>query len=109
MKKKLTVFLKISTIANELFDRKTGEELERIRDHFGVVYNEAQLCALVIVGMILRVFKLAPEPEAGSRSVWIVVGLLLEFFKNLDRQTARSGPNPLDDMVDQGLKQFNEE
>lgn len=106
MKKGLTVFFKITTIANELFDRKTGEELERIRDHFGVVYNEAQLCALVIVGMILRVFKLAPEPPEGSRSMWLIVGLLLDFLRNLDYQTARSGPNPLDEMVDQGLKKM---
>jgi hypothetical protein len=104
--KVLPTFLKISTIAHELFSRKTAQDVDRIRDHFMVAYNEAQLCALVVVSMILRVFHILPDPPKGTRSVWMVAGLLMQFLQNLDWQTSRGGPNPLDDLVEQGLQKM---
>lgn len=102
-------FVKISMIVNKLFSNKTGSEMRAIKQHFEAAYSDAQLCALVFVGMVIRVFGLAPAPEAGSRSLWSVVGLFVEFLKSLDdpQQTGlRAGPNPLDGMVSEGLDEL---
>lgn len=99
------VFFKISLVIKKLFDRKTGAELQAMKDHFEAAYSDAQLCALVAVGMICRVFGLMPAPSANTRSLWMVVGLFIQFLKSLDNPPdgLRSGPNPLDGLVEEGL------
>jgi len=103
-----TILLRIATVINRLFADKTGQDLAVIRDHFSAAYSEAQLAALVAVGMILRVFHLAPEPTDGARGMVTIVGLLIRFLQHYDRFDVRSGPNPLDDLVDEGLQQLKD-
>ncbi|MGD9125748.1 MAG: hypothetical protein PVH19_00080 [Planctomycetia bacterium] len=102
------VFVKMSMIVKNLFDRTTGDELQSIKDHFVDAYSDAQLCALVLVSMVLRVFGLTPEPEDGTRSVLFVAGMLVKFLKNLQYgpEVFRAGPNPLDQLVDHGMQEF---
>lgn len=107
------LFVKISMIVKHLFDAKTQEEMADLKAYFGDAYTAAQLCALVLVGMVLRVFGLAPEPQNRTRSIWTIVGLLMQFLKSLDNpdvaSRALSGPpNPLDAMVNAGLEQVGE-
>lgn len=104
------LLMKISLIVKNLFDRKTGEELASIKDHFVDAYSDAQLCALVVVGMVLRVFGFVPEPATGTRSIVFVVGMLVKFLKNLQYgpEVFRAGPNPLDVMVEEGMSQVGE-
>lgn len=106
--KSAILFMKISLIVKKLFDDKTGPELRAMKQHFEAAYSDAQLCALVFVGMVIRVFGLAPAPEAGSRSLWSVVGLFVQFLKSLDDPPAgfRAAPNPLDAMVTEGLDEL---
>ncbi len=97
-------FLKITMIVKQLFDRKTGDELQAIKDHFSAAFSDGQLCALVLVGMVIRVFGLAPKPQPGNRSLWLIVGLLVKFLQSLDDPSGlRAGPNPLDGMVEEGI------
>jgi hypothetical protein len=101
------MYVKIAGIVRKLFDRKTAAELKAIKQHFSAAYSDAQLCALVLIGMTIRVFGLAPEPPKGSRSIWPVIGALVEFLKSLsDLGLSRSGPNPLDEIVSEGCQQF---
>ena len=105
------IFMKISLVVKNLFDRKTGEELENIKGHFGDAYSDAQLCALVVVGMVCRVFGLTPPQQKGSRSMWFVVGLFVQFLKTLGDQPdmlSRSAPTPLDLMVEDGLHDIDD-
>jgi len=99
-------FMKISLIAKNLFDRKTGEELANIKSHFSAAFSDGQLCALVVVGMICRVFGLTPPQKKGSRSMWTVVSLFVQFLQTLRDQPdtlSRAIPTPLDIMVEDGL------
>lgn len=103
------IFIKISLIIKKLFDRKTGEELEDIKTHFVDVYSDAQLCALVAVGMICRVFGLTPPEQKGTRSVWTVIGLLTHVLKMVQEQPdtfPRAIPTPLDRMVEDGISEL---
>jgi hypothetical protein len=103
------LFFKISLVIKKLFDKKTGPELQAMKDHFVAAYSDAQLCALVAVGMIVRVFGLAPKQEPGTRSLWLVVGLFIQFLQSLDdpQSTFRAGPNPLDGLVEEGLDELD--
>lgn len=100
--------IKIALILKKLFDKQTGAELEAMKSHFDAAYSDAQLCALACVGMIIRVFGLAPESAQQSRSMWTVVGLFVQFLKSLGDlpATARALPNPLDGLVQEGLDEF---
>jgi hypothetical protein len=102
------MLIKISLILKKLFDKQTGADLEAMKTHFEAAYSDAQLCALACVGMIIRVFGLAPEPAQNSRSIWNVVGLFVQFLKSLDgpADTMRSAPTPLDGLVAEGLDEF---
>ena len=104
------LFIKISMIVKELFSRKSSADIEAMKSHFSSTYSNAQLFALVLVGMVLRVFGLTPDPEPGSRSLWSVVGMLIEFIEGLHHQPDifRSGPNPLDELVEEGIDQVGE-
>jgi len=103
--KTTVLFLKISLIIKNLFDKKSGPELQAMKQHFQAAYSDAQLFALVFVGMIIRVFGLAPKHEAGARSLWSVVGMFVQFLQALDNPPDgfRATPNPLDGMVEAGL------
>ena len=103
------LFMKVSLIVKKLFDRQTGKELQAIKDHFSAAYSDAQLCALVLVGMVIRVFGLA-KPADGSRSTWFVVGMLIKFLQALGTQPDgfRAGPNPLDQLVEEGMRDVGE-
>jgi hypothetical protein len=102
------LFFKISLILKKLFDKQTGAEMEAMKAHFEAAYSDAQLCALAFVGMVIRVFDLAPETAQNSRSIWTVVGLFVQFLKSLDNppDTARAVPNPLDGLVAEGLEEL---
>lgn len=103
------LFMRITLIVKQVFDKRTGTELQAVKEHFSAAYSDAQLCALVIVGMILRVFGLA-KPAEGSRSTWFVVGMLIKFLKALGDQPDgfRAGPNPLDALVEEGMREIGE-
>lgn len=103
------LFLKISLIIKNLFDAKSGLEIQAMGDHFAAAYSDAQLFALVFVGMVIRVFGLAPKHEAGARSLWSVVGLFVQFLQSLDNPPDgfRSLPNPLDGLVQEGLDELD--
>lgn len=107
MKTTLILF-KISLILQKLFSNQTGAELEAMKAHFEAAYSDAQLCALALVGMVIRVFGLAPDTAQQSRSIWTVVGLFIQFLKSLDDPgvVLRSGPNPLDGLVAEGLDEY---
>lgn len=104
------LFMKISLIVKNLFDKQTGEEMQAMKAHFSAAYSDAQLCALVLTGMVLRVFGLVPKQDEGARSLTFVVGLLVKFLQNLQYgpDLFRSGPNPLDDLVTDGMRQIGE-
>lgn len=104
------LLMKISLIVKDLFDAKTGEEMQALKSHFTAAYSDAQLCALVMVGMILRVFGLVPRQENGARSLTFVVGMLVKFLQNLQHgpDVFRAGPNPLDDLVMVGMRHIGE-
>ena len=107
--KSAIIFMKISLIVKNLFDRKTGPELQAMKDHFTAAFSDAQLCALVLIGMVIRVFGLVPKPTDKSRSLWMVVGLFVTFLQSLDDPVdmLRAGPNPLDGMVAEGLDELD--
>lgn len=103
------IFIKISLVIKDLFDRKTGEELERIKAHFSDAYSDAQLCALVAVALICRVFGLTPPEQKGSRSVHTVISLFVHFLKTVREQpdqVSRAIPSPLDIMVEDGITEL---
>lgn len=104
--KYLNLLHRIPSIIGRLFADQSGKDIAAMRDHFEVAYDEAQMAALVAVGMILRVFKLTPEPAEGSRDIITIVGLLIQFLQHFDRFDVRGGPNPLDAMVEQGLSRL---
>jgi hypothetical protein len=103
------LFLKISLVVKNLFDQKTSDDLRAIKAAFRDAYSDAQLCALVLVGMVIRVFGLAPKTDTGSRSIGFIVGLLIRFLQSLDAPYVDTRAlNPLDEMVANGLEQVGE-
>lgn len=106
--KSTIVFLKISMIVKQVMDKRTVQELQAIRSHFAEAYSDAQLCALVLVGMVIRVFGLVPAQPDGSRSIWSVVGLLVKFLRSMgDPEMMRAAPNPLDGIVEEGIDELD--
>lgn len=55
-------------VAKAVFDQQTGEELERMKDHFGKAYDEAKIVAIIAVKMVARIAGLREEP-ADTRSI----------------------------------------
>jgi len=104
-----TILLRIITTINGLFADKTRADFEAVAAHFNASYSEPQIAALVAVGMILRFFHLVPAPSKGSRGAITIVGLLIRFLQHYDRFDVRSGPNPLDEWVGQGLATLEKE
>jgi hypothetical protein len=104
------IFFKISLIVKNLFDQKTVDEMQAMKAHFTAAYSDAQLCALVLTGLVLRVFGLVPRQDDGARSLTFVVGMLVQFLQNLQHgpDGFRAGPNPLDDLVSDGLRHIGE-
>ena len=102
--------MKITMIVKQLFARKSADDVRAMKDHFTAAYSDAQLFALVLVGMVLRVFGFVKEPTPGARSLWSIVGMLVKFLQALDDPPAmfRAGPNPLDEMIEDGMRDVGE-
>ena len=70
----------IVNVAKSVFDEQTGEELGKIKDHFGKAYNEAKIIAEIATKMVLRIANL---PEEDMRSI-----------------------SPVDDLVSRGVQKL---
>jgi hypothetical protein len=42
-------------VAQEIFNQQTGDELQKLKDHFGKAYNEGKIMAEIAVKLILRI------------------------------------------------------
>jgi hypothetical protein len=42
-------------VAQEVFSKQTGDELQELKDHFGRAYNEGKIMAEIAVKLILRI------------------------------------------------------
>lgn len=55
-------------VAKEVFDTQTGEELQRMKLHFGRAYSESKIVALIAVKLIGRIAGLR-EDAADTRAL----------------------------------------
>lgn len=58
----------IVSVAKQVFDEQTGEELAQIKEHFGAAFDEAKLVAEIAVKMFARITGLV-MPATTTRAL----------------------------------------
>lgn len=58
-------------VAQEIFDTQTGEELQDIKEHFGVAFKESKIVAMIAVKLVARIVGIREEPTTSGKNPFV--------------------------------------